>query len=144
MLGSIDNDAKETIKVQGKASGLWFVRKKASSESNAEECISLQRPPITHSNSMWLLRKPLVDEPVENPQAVTEPVKESAKSEPSRPTRERSMTTSNFWPARMSTKDEPKEASSSPQKQIKGPSPSRSDTLDDKEGKNFQILYFAE
>jgi len=132
---AIDNDAKETIKVQGKASGLWFIRKKASSESNAaEETISIQRPPITHSNSMWLLRKPLVDEPVDDLQAV--PVKESAKSEqPPRPSRERSMTTSSFWPGRMNTKDEPetKETPSPPRKQSKGPSPSRSNTLDGNE-----------
>ena len=89
---------------------------------------------------MWLLRKPLVDEPVEVPQVEKEPVKETAKSEPSRPSRERSMTTSNFWPGRMNTKDEPKETSCPPRKQIKGPSPSRSDTLDGNEGKNFQIF----
>ena len=70
---------------------------------------------------------------------VTEPVKEPAKSEPSRPTRERSMTTSNFWPGRMNTKDEPnlKETSCPPPKQINGPSLSRSDTLDGNEGKNL-------
>ena len=92
---------------------------------------------------MWLLRKPLVDEPVEDLQVAKEPVKESAKSEPSRPSRERSMTTSSFWPGRMSTKDEPKEISCPPPKQIKGPSSSRSDTSDGSEGKNFQI-FFAE
>lgn len=98
---------------------------------------------------MWLLRKPLVDEPVEGLQGVKEPVKEpvkesakeSAKSEPSRPSRERSMTTSSFWPGRMNTKDEPKETSCPPRKQIKGPSPSRSDTLDGNDGKNFQIFF---
>jgi len=130
---SIDNDAKETIKVQGKASGLWFIRKKASSQSNAEESISLQRPPITHSNSMWLLRKPLVDEPVEDLQVAKEPVKESAKSGPSRPSSQRSMTTSSFWPGRMNTKEEPKEIPCPPPKQIKGPSSSRSDTSDGNE-----------
>ena len=102
---------------------------------------------------MWLLRKPLVDEPVEDSQGlketvkepVKEPVKETAKLDPSRPSRERSMTTSSFWPGRagMNTKDEPKETSGPPRKQIKGPSPSRSDTLDGSEGKNFQI-FFAE
>ena len=90
---------------------------------------------------MWLLRKPLVDEPVEDPQAVKEPGKEPAKSEPSRPTRERSMTTSNFWPGRMNTKDEPKEASCQSHKQTKGPSPPQSDTLDGSEGKNSLILF---
>jgi hypothetical protein len=90
---------------------------------------------------MWLLRKPLVDEPVEDLQAVKEP----AKSEPSlaRPTRERSMTTSNFWPGRMNTKDEPKETScpTPPHKQTKGPFPSRSSTLDGNEGKKFQSFF---
>jgi hypothetical protein len=90
---------------------------------------------------MWLLRKPLVDEPVEDPQAVKEPAKESAKSEPTRPSRERSMTTSNFWPGRMNTKDETKETPCPPLKQIKGHSPSRSDTLDGNEGKYFQIFF---
>ena len=86
---------------------------------------------------MWLLRKPLVDEPVEDLQAVKEP----AKLEVSRPTRERSMTTSTFWPGRMNTvtKDESKETSCPPppRKQVKGPSTSRSDTLDGNEGENF-------
>ena len=105
-----------------------------------EESVSLQRPPITHSNSMWLLRKPLVDEPVEDLQAVKESVKEPVKSEPSRPTRERSMTTSNFWPGRMSTKDEPKETACPPPQRAltKTPSPSRSDIIDGNEGTNFQ------
>ena len=94
---------------------------------------------------MWLLRKPLVDEPVEDLQAVKEPLKEPlkepAKSQPSRPSRERSMTTSNFWPGRMNTKDEPKETSCPPHKQTKGPSPPQSDILDGNEGKNFLILF---
>ena len=96
---------------------------------------------------MWLLRKPLVDEPVEDLQAVKEPAKEPAKSEPPRPTRERSMTTSNFWPGRMNNKDEPKETSCPPPKQTKGLPlpPSRSDTLEDgNEGKNLIIYVFAQ
>jgi len=137
---AIDNDAKETIKVQGKASGLWFMRKK-DSESNVEESVSLQRPPITHSNSMWLLRKPLVDEPPEDLQLGKVPAKEPVqeppvKPAPSRPTRDRSMTTSSFWPGRMNTKDESKEPVCPPPKQrvpTKRPSPSRSDTLDEGE-----------
>jgi hypothetical protein len=89
---------------------------------------------------MWLLRKPLVDEPVEDLQAVKEPT----KSESPRPTRERSMTTSNFWPGRMNAKDEPKETSCPPHKQrvlTKSPSSSRSDTLDGSEGEEFQSLF---
>ena len=120
--------------------------RKKDSESNVEESVSLQRPPITHSNSMWLLRKPLVDEPLEL-QPGKEPGKEpSVKSAPSRPlTRDRSMTTSSFWPGRMSTKDESKEPTCPPPTQrmpTKSPSPSRSNTLDGSEGRDFQIFSF--
>src|ERR1700678_2051741 len=89
----IDKDAIETIKVQGKESGLWFTRRKDAEPRNVEESVPIQRPPLTNSNSMWLLRKPLVEEPVEEP--VAESVKPAA---PAR--RERSMTTLSFWPAR--------------------------------------------
>src|SRR5882757_286883 len=126
--------------------------RKKESESNVEESVSLQRPAITHSNSMWLLRKPLVDEPVEDLQLGKEPAKEPAKeppvkSAPRRPTRDRSMTTSGFWPGRMNSKDYSKEPACSPPAQCvptKSPSPSPSGTLDGSEGKNFQSFFFAE
>jgi len=108
------------------------MRKKDSESGNVEESVSIQRPPLSHSNSIWLLRKPLVDEPLE------EPVKEPVKPAPSRPTtRKRSSTTSSFWPGRMNTKDESKEPPCPPQKErrlTKSPSPSRSDTSDGGEG----------
>jgi hypothetical protein len=124
--------------------------RKKDSESNVEESVSLQRPPITPSNSMWLLRKPLVDEPLEDLQPGKEPGKDpSVKSAPSRPpTRDRSMTTSSFWPGRMNTKDESKELPTCPpptqRMPTKSPSPSRSNTLDGGEGKNFQSFLFAD
>ena len=132
----IDKDAIETIKVQGKESGLWFTCRKDTEPRNIEESVPIQRPPLTNSNSMWLLRKPLVEEPVEEP--VAESVKPAA---PAR--RERSMTTSSFWPARMNTKDELKELPCTPPKQVitKSPSPSRSSTSDGGQGKNFNYNY---
>lgn len=119
--------------------------RKKDSESNVEESVSLQRPPITHSNSMWLLRKPLVDEPLEDLQLGKVPAKEPVqeppvKSAPSRPTRDRSMTTSSFWPGRMNTKDESKEPACPPRVPTKSPSPCRSDTLDGGEGKELSIF----
>src|ERR1700678_1897407 len=132
----INKDAIETIKVQGKESGLWFTRRKDAEPRNVEESVPIQRPPLTNSNSMWLLRKPLVEEPVEEP--VAESVKPAA---PAR--RERSMTTSSFWPARMNTKDELKKLPCTPPKQVitKSPSPSRSSTSDGGQGKNFNYNY---
>ncbi|KAF8811908.1 hypothetical protein BYT27DRAFT_7133669 [Phlegmacium glaucopus] len=122
---AIDKDAKETIKVQGKASGLWFMRKSSESEKVEEN----ERPAPSRSNSIWLLRKPLVDEPAE------EPVKEPVKPAPSRPTtRQRSGTTTTFWPGRLNSKDdsELKELPCPPKERriTKSPSPSRSNTLD--------------
>ena len=122
--------------------------RKRDSESTVEESVSFQRPPITHSNSMWLLRKPLVDEPEDiqpGKDLGKEPVKEPpVKPASSRSTHERSMTASSFWPGRMNTKDESKEPPCAPPKQrapTKSPSRSRSrsrsDTLDGGEGKSL-------
>lgn len=154
-LGTIDKDAKETIKVQGKPSGLWFTRKKDSAESvKADESVSIQRPPLNRSNSMWLLRKPLVEEPEEEPveepvnepvkELVNEPVNEPPVAAPPRVTRQRSKTTSSsFWPGRMSTKDESKELVCAPPKRrsAKSPSPSRSHNSEGGEGENFNTLF---
>ncbi|KAF8153959.1 hypothetical protein B0H34DRAFT_662163 [Crassisporium funariophilum] len=97
---TIDKDAKETIKVQGGGSGLWFQRKKdtetESIKSNQESEASKPRPVPSRSNSIWITKKPLVEEPAE------EPTKEPSR----RPTPSRSATSSGFWPNRMSTKDE--------------------------------------
>lgn len=130
------------------------MRKKDSESEKVEESVSIERPPLGRSNSIWLLRKPLVDEPAEEPAKAAvkaavkaEPVKtvvkaEPGKAEPSRPARERSMTTSSFWPARMNTQDESKESPCPPPKQRlpKSPSPSRSGTLDGSDGKNFNLI----
>ena len=94
------------------------MRKKDSESEKIKESVSIEHPPLSRSNSIWLLRKPLVDEPAEEPVKAAvkaEPVKvvvkaEPGKAEPSRPARERSMTTSSFWPARMNTQDESKES----------------------------------
>ncbi|KDR73932.1 hypothetical protein GALMADRAFT_594529 [Galerina marginata CBS 339.88] len=117
---TIDKDAKETIKVQGKGSGLWFTRKKdtinvkdpeeelssmssSSSRSRSrspsrKNTISNSKPaPPSRSGSIWITKNPIVEEPEEEPQ----PLKESPRQRLTR-----SATVSGFWPGRMNTKDE--------------------------------------
>ena len=129
------------------------MRKKDSQSENVEASVSIQRPPISHSNSIWLLRKPLVDEPGAEPgkePGKEQPGKEQpgndqpGKSVPSRPTRARSMTTSNFWPGRMNTKDEPPCPPPKQRTLTASPTPSRAGTVDGTEGKNFDFFFVAE
>ncbi|KAF8909643.1 hypothetical protein CPB84DRAFT_1765087 [Gymnopilus junonius] len=92
---NIDKDAKETIKVQGKGSGLWFSRKKdtmpaSDANDDAEPEASKQ------SSGSWFAKQPIVEEPEE-----VEPVPEAPKRRLTR-----SATVTGFWPQRMSTKSD--------------------------------------
>ncbi|KAF8957653.1 hypothetical protein BDZ97DRAFT_99836 [Flammula alnicola] len=99
---NIDKDKKETIKVQGKGSGLWFMRKKDtdadSVKSDDQDAAEASKPAApTRSNSIWITKKPIVEEPEE----IEEPTKDTSRPRPSR-----SATIAGFWPGRMNTKDE--------------------------------------
>ncbi|PPQ79963.1 hypothetical protein CVT24_003748 [Panaeolus cyanescens] len=132
---TIDKDKKETIKVQGKGSGLWFMKKKdtmietpdksdvasvKSNKSDGAESGSGKKT-LSRSNSTWFAKKTLVEEPEEE-----EPVVVSKKDVPrttGRPTVARSTTVA-FWPAR-ANKDEKEEKELPPRP---GHQKARSDT----------------
>lgn len=97
----IDKDATETIKVQGKSSGLWFMRKKDKEDdkiapATADE--SPERTPPTRSNSMFwgINKKPLVEEPCGSEQfeVVSRP------SMRDRATTVDASSSTSFWPNR--------------------------------------------
>ncbi|KAF9040100.1 hypothetical protein BJ165DRAFT_1351527 [Panaeolus papilionaceus] len=101
---SIDKDKKETIKVQGKGTGLWFMKKKDTApESHTSDTAesSSGKKTLSRSSSTWLSKKTLVEEPEEE-----EPVIINRKDVP-RSTVTRSATVA-FWPSRgnKDTKDD--------------------------------------
>ncbi|KAF9007025.1 hypothetical protein BDQ17DRAFT_1389159 [Cyathus striatus] len=95
----IDQNAKQTIKVQGKSSGLWFMRKKDDEEpapvvqtppTTPPKTQAKRAPPARSNTSFWLTRKPTATEQI---QQVEEP------AQTRRPPK-RSATDSSFWPIR--------------------------------------------
>lgn len=122
--GTIEETATETIKVQGKSSGLWFMRKKDDKENKpTAEPVEIPKQELSRSNTFWLSRKPSGEGKVEAS---------------SRPPPTRSATESSFWPAKMSSKDEKdlperpgnhKNKSETALTTIK-PAPTRSNTVD--------------
>ncbi|KAF9528805.1 hypothetical protein CPB83DRAFT_813344 [Crepidotus variabilis] len=119
---TIDKDQKETIKVQGRSSGMWFSRKKdtdtasvkdlpqdppaASSSSSQRTSQSKSRPSPTRS--IKVTKKPLVQEPEEDTSS-----KKSSKGKESTEPRGRPMraaSVSGFWPGKLgnSSKDDSK------------------------------------
>ncbi|KAF4611678.1 hypothetical protein D9613_003648 [Agrocybe pediades] len=107
---TIDKDKKETIKVQGKGSGLWFTRKKdtivtpVESRENSQEGSS-SKPVPTRSNSKWFTTKSVVEEPEE--EIVSPAVSAATRPTPPRrrPSRAATMS-SGFWPRRVESKDD--------------------------------------
>jgi len=106
----IDKDATETIKVHGKSSGLWFMRKKDKEDDKTAPATADESPgrtPPSRSNSLFwgINKKPLVEEPCESEQF-------EVVSRPSM--RDRSATvdassSTSFWPARRSSVSGPKD-----------------------------------
>jgi len=119
--GSIDKDQKETIKIQGKGTGLWFNRKKdtivtpAESEENSQEGTSSKPAPPTRSNSKWFTTSPMVEEPEEE---IISPAVTTRATPRRRPSRAATMT-SGFWPRRMESKDEKELPERPPNQKVK-------------------------
>ena len=155
-------DKKETIKVQGRSSGMWFTRKKdteASKTSDMPQDPPKSRPAPSRSNTLWITKQPIVDEPEEEPEPQGKQ-KAKARTMP-RPRSSRSNTVSGFWPGRMNssatqTKDDlsvvprPKHQKSrseievvqaKKQKRSHSPEASTSSTNSQEEGQLFSRLH---
>ena len=116
--GSIDMDQKETIKIQGRSSGMWFTRKKDTDTSSvknmpqdpprgSESTISKPRPTPSRSSTLWFTNKPAVEEPSEEPDPqVNKPTRSSTVTR-RRPSR--SATVSGFWPGKTSNNESAKD-----------------------------------
>jgi hypothetical protein len=101
-------DQKETIKIQGRSSGMWFTRKKDTETSSLKDMpqdpprtstTSKPRPTPSRANTLWFSNKPIVDEPSQEPEPVAKKPKRSATVSRRRPSR--SATVSGFWPGKM-------------------------------------------
>ncbi|TFK37554.1 hypothetical protein BDQ12DRAFT_145050 [Crucibulum laeve] len=91
----IDKSATETIKVQGKPSGLWFMRKKDDKDDKPNVVVQDNAPkkrtlPSRANTSFWPARQASVDTPTE-PAPRRQPV--------------RAATESSFWPSHGKSKD---------------------------------------
>lgn len=95
-IGNIDKDAKETIKVQGRGSSLWFTRKKDT--THVPDAKDNTEPETNRRTSgSWFSKQPIVEEPEEEEL----PIQQAPRRRPTR-----SATVSGFWPPRMNTKSE--------------------------------------
>ena len=129
-------DQKETIKVQGRSSGMWFTRKKDTEISSVkdmpqdpprapESTTSKPRPTPSRSNTLWFSNKAIVEEPSEEPEP---PVKKSTRTGTvARRRPSRSATISGFWPGKTNTTERAKDDIDIPARP--GHQKSRSDTV---------------
>jgi len=102
-------DKKETIKIQGRSSGMWFTRKKDTDTSSlkdmpqdpprpSESTASKPRPPPSRSNTLWFSNKSFVEEPSEVPEPL--PKKPTRAGTMARRRPSRSATISGIWPGK--------------------------------------------
>lgn len=154
-IGDIDTAATETIKVQGKRSGLWWNlgRKDSKSQDTPAASEDARPAPSRSDSSLWGLKKstkegeeaPLPPAPSRSNSSfwTMKGTKDDAEVSRPEPTRSGSDI---FWPSRKVVRDEPEEMSSNqrpaPPKMKsdtavltargtpKPPTPSRSNTVD--------------
>ncbi|KAF8200325.1 hypothetical protein BJ912DRAFT_948738 [Pholiota molesta] len=82
---NIDANKKETIKIQGKGSGMWFSRRKDTEPESVKA--NEPDPPVAESNSIWITKTPIVEEPeeVEEPLLASRMNSKEEKELPQRP-----------------------------------------------------------
>jgi len=99
-------DKKETIKIQGRSSGMWFTRKKDTETSSLKDMpqdpprpsgstTSKPRPAPSRSNTLWFSNKSFVEEPSEAPEPL--PKKPTRAGTLARRRPSRSASVSGFW-----------------------------------------------
>jgi hypothetical protein len=102
-------DKKETIKIQGRSSGMWFTRKKDTETSSlkdmpqdppraSESTASKPRPVPSRSNTLWFSNNQIVEEPSEEPEPLPKKPTRAGTVPRRRPSR--SATVSGFWPGK--------------------------------------------
>ncbi|RXW22547.1 hypothetical protein EST38_g3324 [Candolleomyces aberdarensis] len=108
---NIDVNEKETIKVRGSGTGMWFSRKKSEEKIAPAAPVkpTPQRKPPTRSNTLLWTKKPLVEEPIEE---IETPGAAASRPKPSRSRTLASDTAA--WLTRRDTKDESNTAEDKP------------------------------
>ena len=124
-------DKKETIKIQGRSSGMWFTRKKDAESSSVkdmpqapprvpESTKSTPRATPPRSKTLWLSDKPIVEEPSQEPS----PVKKATGT--STVARRRPSRSATAWPGKVNNIEHTKDDIGSPERP--GHQKSRSET----------------